>query len=32
VLVRNLIQRGKTPEGVNELMAETLKALDNNEI
>jgi hypothetical protein len=39
VLVRNLIQRGKAPEGVleclkwvNELMAEILKTLDNNEI
>jgi len=39
VLVRNLIQRGKVPEGVleclewvNELMAETLKALDKREI
>ena len=39
VLVRNLIQRGKVTEGVleclkwvNELMAETLKTLDNNEI
>ena len=39
VLVRNLIQRGKAPEGVleclesvNELMAETLEALDSHEI
>ena len=39
VLVRNLIQRGKAPEGVleclgsvNELMAETLEALDNHGI
>jgi len=39
VLVRNLIQRGKAPAGVlecldsiNELMAETLEALDHHEI
>ncbi len=39
VLVRNLIQRGNAPEGVleclasvNELMAETLDALDHHEI
>jgi len=39
VLVRNLIQRGNAPEGVleclesvNELMAETLEALDSHEI
>ncbi len=39
VLVRNLIQRGNAPEGVleclesvNELMAETLEALDHHEI
>ena len=39
VLVRNLIQRGKAPAGVleclnsiNELMAETLEALDHREI
>ena len=39
VLVRNLIQRGKSPEGVleclesvNERMAETLEALDHHKI